>query len=179
MLPLGVSLRRYVPYLPYGVFILFIKKDYKVLVAKGVVAEDILRNAEKGTPMHEVYHGQMVPSGTQIIRESEDAIAMVQNDPQLLLFSSPHNIPADLNFQSFEIKETFKTHFAWAFARDSELLEFFNYHLTRLIQLGLWRRLRKKHNEERHFIPDIEQSEAFPLGFENLLFPSLVFVTRK
>ena len=65
---------------------------------------------------------------------------------------------------------------AWAFQRDSEFVELFNYHFQKMDEGGLLSQLQKTiYNKETH--DDKCNVQMITIGYENVAFPCLVLIT--
>ena len=65
---------------------------------------------------------------------------------------------------------------AWAFQRDSEFVELFNYHFQKMDEGGLLNQLQKTiYNKETH--EDKCNVQMITIGYENVAFPCLVLIT--
>ena len=66
---------------------------------------------------------------------------------------------------------------AWAFQRNSEFAECFNYHLQKMREAGLFDRLYSEYVDIKQKDTLIrEKNDAVSLGFMNAAFPSLVLL---
>ena len=64
---------------------------------------------------------------------------------------------------------------AWAFQKDSEFLECFNYHFQKMDEGGLLSHLQKTIYTEKTY-EDKNDVEMTTLGYENVAFPCLVLI---
>ena len=65
---------------------------------------------------------------------------------------------------------------AWAFQRDSEFVELFNYHFQKMDEGGLLNQLQKTiYNKETY--EDKCNVQMITIGYENVAFPCLVLIT--
>ena len=69
-----------------------------------------------------------------------------------------------------------KTPLCWAFQKDSELAEVFNYHLQKMRETGTMSYMRQQFNLNKK--RDARKlQDAHVLGFENVAFPFLALLT--
>ena len=69
-----------------------------------------------------------------------------------------------------------KTPLCWAFQKDSELAEVFNYHLQKMRETGTMSYMRQQFNFNKKKDAGKVQ-DAHVLGFENVAFPFLALLT--
>ena len=65
---------------------------------------------------------------------------------------------------------------AWAFQRNSELVECFNYHLQKMIEAGILDQLYSVYVDVKITTELDKEGDTMSLGYMNAAFPSLVLM---
>ena len=140
------------------------RSGYKVFVIDGSAHSERLKgtglDVVRLTPLAET-------SDTELVEE-----AMSAETSRVLNFGSSLRFADNSQFYPLVIQESRTQMVAFALQHDSEYRELFNFHLKKLDEGGILDKLAEMCMPKR-YTPRIIL-EAIPLGYDNVLFPSLV-----
>ena len=78
------------------------------------------------------------------------------------------------------MQEAVRDSLRWGFQKDSELLELFNYHLQKIQESGVYRKIEEKMyydlneddtEKEKYLLEDAAETEDYVLGYKNVAIP--------
>ncbi len=126
--------------------------------------------------MHAVYYGIMLANpDSSFVGSSSEGKKRVLTTPKSLYLGGTYTAVGDPRFVTVPVEESYLDHLGFAFAKNSEFTRLFNYHLQKLEESGLMKKLRTKW-EERRPADDGGSDEASPLGYDLLVGPFLMLV---
>ena len=102
------------------------------------------------------------------------ANTMSRESSKVLNFGSSLSFVGRREFYPLVIKESLLQMVAFALQQDSEYKELFNHHLKKLNEKGILDKLAEMYMPKRNTPQTI--LEAIPLGYDNVLFPSLLML---
>ncbi len=158
-----------------------IQNDYEIYVMGGKLPEAILKEAAVGSPQKVMYEKnvhiyQYPPEGNM-----ENIIEEIVYKPRRAFFGTAEQFIGDSRLMKLaSFKDQIENTVHLAFKKDSDIKEFFNFHLAKLIQSGTvsqlehkWRGQDKPKDDmsNRIFIEDFR-----PVGSKNLIFPSMTLL---
>lgn len=152
-----------------------IGKDFKIRTIGASANSDLFKYAPLGTPMNRIFETLIKndPDAFMSPKSDKDVIAMVSNDPKILYFAStlPYRLPSS-PVTILNLEDMVDDPQGFAFQKDSEFVELFDFHILKLEESGIARRLRSE------LFPIATQDKSvnagITLGFENLIFPFLL-----
>lgn len=153
-----------------------IDAGYDIHAQEGTSHYGYLRNAKEDSMAHEVYKHHLSHKTAQ-----EYATEQLKDPPKAALFASHLIVLLHkhlLFLRNFD--DSVSTQLAIGLQDDSEFREVFNHQLIKLHQTGVLNLLAHKwlkDDEPDDWSHRIFQEEAWPLGYENLLFLMLVLIT--
>ena len=140
------------------------RSGYKILVINGSSHSERV----KGTGLDLVRLAPLAEkSDTELIEE-----AMSAETSRVLNFGSSLRFAENSQFYPLVIQESQTQMVAFALQQNSEYRELFNFHLKKLDEGGILDKLAEMCMPKRYASQII--LEAIPLGYDNVLFPSLV-----
>ncbi len=155
-------------------------QNYIVGVWGSTVPHDFLRLAPEGTPQQKAYEELVeahegtiystIPEAVENFDKFDARYAAYEAD--LTFFGIP-NIKLLRDFEDFSY-----TTIAWGLAKGSEFRLLFNYHLLKIAQSGITRKLETKWRlrEPEQLDLDNNAGDASALGYDNLVFPVLALL---
>ncbi len=148
--------------------------DYSIVLIPGTKQGDDLKNAPFGSAKRKLHETRI----RGYPRYASDAAEVLLANPEFLLYASEFtlkNVPGLARFTNLD--DAPLDYMALAFPKDSELLEFFNYNMIKLHHSGVLRFLTDKwlKNRAPSAICARQEESATPLGYSNLILPTLVF----
>jgi hypothetical protein len=104
----------------------------------------------------------------------EDVINFLMNTKKVLYWSSAFELALDSRFKALIMEDSVYANHVWAFQKNSEFTEFFNFHLYKLKESGMRDRLYSTcmYGANRDFST---MADAIPIGYENSVLPFLLF----
>ncbi len=160
-------------------FLGIIDQNYEIYVRGGALTEAILRQAPDGSELKTVYDNNVRVYQYPSDGNNAAILTEVLSKPKRAFFGSVEEYVDDDRFdifRGFEDKIQDSVHLGYQ--RNSDLTEFFDFHLAKLIQSGTVDNLIQKWLDQdkpefdmtrRIFMEDVR-----PLGSKNLVFPCLI-----
>ncbi len=65
-----------------------IRQEYKVFTIAGVAANEVLKTAEEGSAMHEVYYSQMDGNSDAFVKDDEEGLEKLLKEEKSLFYTS-------------------------------------------------------------------------------------------
>ncbi len=129
------------------------------------------RNSPEGSPLN-----LMQNSGQVLLLALEEKERRVLNgESKFFLLSNPAGYWHNASFKVTVFTDAIKDNTALGFPKNSEFLQLFNYHLSKLMESGIIESMQKTHFPKALPV-DLNPSEALVLGYENVLFPFLILI---
>ena len=155
-------------------------KDMNVYVWGTSSGEEIFASSPKGSPMQQAYK-QMASrvKSNKYIYSDQAAVQKVMEDQTKAFFGSTSGLLSYPEVIVLKIEESSTTHLSIALQKNSELTKLFDYHLGKMLQSGLIRKMRNKWLLKDRVSGTVNGNlgeAANPLGYDNLLFPFLGLV---
>ncbi len=156
-------------------------EKYKVYVSRGALPEAILKQAEKGTPENIVYENHVMlfdyPTDGNLEFINKEVLA----ESKQVYFGTTEEFIGDDRFKELvSFKDKVKKALHLGFQKDSDITDFFDFHLAKLIESGMVNKLVQKWHGQSKPKEDMSDrifiEDAKPLGPKNLIFPSLCLV---
>ena len=151
-------------------------KDIKVIVVTGTSWASHIRRSSPGTSKYEVYKNMIENNDEAWYPTIEAAKGAVLSDPNTYLYG--HNTAAKSTPGLIALRMFDSTPVSGGIGlqKDSEFLAIVNYHMLKLVEGGILKRIDEKW-------PDTSRNEDFgmaepkALGFNNILFPFTLLAT--
>ena len=143
-----------------------IRYGYKVLVIDGSAYS--VRVKDEGLDL-------VIVQPSQGTSDAELLINKMSQESKTLIFQSSLSFFGRSDFYPMSIKEAVTKLVAFGLQQDSEYRQLFNYNLQKLHDAGILDYLARMYMPTQGSLGAIE--EAVPLGYDNVLFPSLVMFT--
>jgi hypothetical protein len=104
----------------------------------------------------------------------EDVINFLMNKKKVLYWSSAFELALDSRFKALIMEDSVYANHVWAFQKNSEFTEFFNFHLYKLKESGMRDRLycTLMYRANKDFST---MADAIPIGYKNSVLPFLLF----
>jgi hypothetical protein len=149
-----------------------IDQKYKIVVIPSSSQHNLMKSALPGSPMHKVYYESMDGNSDAFMGFFEWLKKV--KDGKTLIFIASSASHLDDRVYALKMVDSVTCQLGWAFQKNSEFTEFFNYHLFKLIEGGLMYHVRKSTLEKE--VIEIGLSDTITLGYENVMFPFLLLV---
>jgi ABC-type amino acid transport substrate-binding protein len=162
------------PDVPIRSFQDVLDRKYEVVVLDGSSNQMFLKTSHEGSAMHKLYYTAMEGNPNAQVQSNEEGKESALTRDKTLLFTSALTILGDERFIPLRLTDAIYGHSGWAFKKNSQFTDFFNYHLSQMAEDGVKSILRKRWL----FRPTAEfgVSEAISLGYDNTLFPFCMVV---
>ncbi len=115
--------------------------DYHVIVMGATSNEELLANSDEGSAMHSVYYNRMRGTESAFVNTTAVGLKRILTEEKTLYYSLSFTVLGLSDFEALDIAERVKSYNGWAFKKGSELTSFFNYHLLRMDENGLLRKI--------------------------------------
>jgi hypothetical protein len=151
-----------------------IDRGYTVIVMESTASHGILNSEKKGSAMYTVYHNSMLGNPDSFVQTTEESLNVPLTRKNTLLFDSTMMVVSNKRYVDLEITDGVNGQVAWAFQKESEFTDFFNYHLLKLQERGVMHKIVRDWSyspSESYWVPD-----AISLGYDNTLFPFLILL---
>ncbi|TRY72125.1 hypothetical protein TCAL_09051 [Tigriopus californicus] len=152
-----------------------IGKDFQIRVVGASANSDLFIYAPVGTPMNRIYETLIKtdPNALMTPKTDDEVISMVSTNEKILYFASilPYRLP-NSPVTILSLVDMVDDAQGFGFQKNSEFLELFDFHILKLEESGVARRIRSE------LFPianqDVSVNAGITLGFENLIFPFLM-----
>ncbi len=155
-----------------------LNSDYTIVLFRGAKQEADLYTAPIGTAKREIYETTIKGNSRSYYESRESVENALWNNRHYALYTSEFSLTGTPGvIRITNLKDAPLDRMALAFAKDSELLDFFNHHIIKVHQSGILNFLKDKWLKKRAPDPICGKREerASPLGYSNLILPTLVF----
>ncbi len=162
-------------------FLGIIEENYEIYIGGGALTETILREANEGSVLNNVYENNVKVYQYPSDGNNEIILNEVLSKPNRAFFGAVEEYVDDNRFViSKGFKDEIQNSLHMGYQKNSDLTEFFDFHLTKLIQSGTVDKLIGKwldqDKPEHDMTGRIFVEDARPLGSKNLIFPCLTLL---
>jgi hypothetical protein len=150
------------------------EQDFTVITMSDTSNHMFLKLSQPGSAMNSFYYDTMHENDNAYIDTIEDAINFLLNTKKVLYWDSALELAKDSRFKALIMEDSIYAHHVWAFQKNSDFTEFFNFHLHKLKESGMRDRLYStwmyRSNKDSSTMAD-----AISIGYENSVLPFLLF----
>ena len=154
-----------------------LQAGYNLHAPPGTFQYDLVAKSKPGSSLNKLFKTRFESIGWDYFMASQ------RENPTKTVYYGPQFRPEIMKLNEFlhlkNFREATTSQLAFAFQKDSELRDLFNYHLIKITQSGMLKQQmskwltdsRPQDNTERIF-----QDDPLSLGYENLLFPMTIMM---
>ncbi len=114
-----------------------VAKGYRVVVVDSSAVHITVRSSPPGSGLH------AVSEASSLVDTLSEALKRVWAEERTLLVGTDEDVLGDSRYRTLRLADSLRSNMGWAFGKDSELTEFFNYHLYRLKESGVYVKIFK------------------------------------
>ncbi len=118
--------------------------DYQVVTLESSQNHNHLLNAKNGTAMRRVYRETMHGRQKAFVNDIPEARQRLSADPTVLYFGSEATFADDPGFVALRLDDQVEGYWGFGFRKNSELTEFMNYHLFKMEESGILKKIKDK-----------------------------------
>ncbi len=154
-----------------------LKAGYRLHTRPGTFGYDLVANSKKGSALNKIFKRNF-----ETIQWHDFVQSQLQNPSKAAFYGSSFNaeIITDNDFVHLKhFQDIVTSHLAFAFQKDSEFQNIFNYYIIKTVQSGTMKQLQFKwieNDRPSDYSNRIFQDDALSLGYENLFFPMTVML---
>jgi hypothetical protein len=150
------------------------EQDFKVITMSDTSGHMFLKLSQPGSAMNSFYYNNMHENDDAYIDTIEEVIDILLNTKKVLYWSSAFELAEDSRFKALIMEDSVYANHVWAFQKNSEFTEFFNFHLSKLKESGMRDRLYSTwmYRANKDFST---MADAISIGYENSVLPFLLF----
>jgi hypothetical protein len=162
------------PPVSIGSFQDVLNSGYKVMVLADTSNHIYLKTAKPDSAMSKVFKERMEGNPEAFAKTPKESLEIPLTRPNTLLFDSVMVVIVDSRYEALKITDGINGQMGWAFQKNSEFTEYFNFHLFKLEESGVMYKL----NRDWTYLPtDVYWvDDAISLGYDNALFPYLILL---
>ena len=150
-----------------------VRRGYRFAVVKDAYSHSALKHALPGTSMRKTYYALIHDNPASYLMNFDKAIEAILADRKLLFYNAAEVAAHDLRVLPLsELQEQHRGFLGFGFQKDSELTEFFDYHLRVLMENGVVHAIKKSYKEEALIAKTKHVGSPVPvaIGYERVLF---------
>ncbi len=111
----------------------------------GSAALELLKKSDPGSGMHSVYYDTMAHRKDALVSGEDIGFERILTEEKTLFFGSSLSATGRKEIAVLDLVDSIHGQIGWNFQKGSELTEFFNFHLAKMYETGIFDRIYLVH----------------------------------